>query len=89
VPVQVILDARHEPQDGKLHWYGRVVLDGGREAAEPALLAALTAPAGRIELSTVGGSAEAKIGDVDPWGRYRITGVGRPPYLLDEPSLED
>lgn len=89
IPVQVILDARHEPQDGRLHWYGRVVLDGGREAAEPALLTALTAPTSRIELSTAGGSAEGKIGDVDPWGRYRITGVGLPPYPLDEPALEE
>ena len=28
VPVRAILDARHEPQDGRLHWFGRVALDG-------------------------------------------------------------
>ena len=24
VPVHAVLDARHEPQDGRLHWFGRL-----------------------------------------------------------------
>lgn len=86
VPVRVVLDARHEPQDGRLHWFGRLSLE---RDAEPTLLAALTSSASRLELSTEGGRSEARIGDQDPWGRYRITGVGRPPYPVEDPALDD
>lgn len=86
VPVTVVLDARHEPQDGRLHWYGRLTVS---RDAEPALLTALTSHAARLELSTDGGRSEARIGDLDPWGRYRVTGVGRPPFTLDDPALDD
>jgi hypothetical protein len=89
VPVRVVLDARHEPQDGRLHWFGRLILDPATSGAEPALLAALTAPSSRIELSTAGGRAQARVGEVDPWGRYRVTGVGTPPFARHEPLLTD
>jgi hypothetical protein len=79
VPVHVQLDARHEPQDGRLHWFGRMSLADGDE---PGLLAALTGH-GTLELRTGGGRATARVGDQDPWGRYRVTGVGRPPFALD------
>ena len=26
------------------------------------------------------GSAEGRLSDVDPWGRFRIAGTGRPPF---------
>lgn len=86
VPVQALLDARHEPHDGRTHWFGRVVL---AEDAEPDVAAALRAPSARVELSTEGGRAAARIGDLDPWGRFRVTGVGRPPFRVDEPDLID
>lgn len=86
VPVTVILDARHEPQDGKVHWFGRLTLSAD---PEPDVLSALTASNGSLELRTDGGRSAARIGDLDPWGRYRVTGVGRPPYILDEPALDD
>lgn len=78
LPAHVQLDARHEPHDGRLHWFGRLRLD-----------ADATVPTGatEIELTTPGGRAGARIGDRDLWGRYRVTGVGRPPYALDEPEL--
>ena len=79
VPVHALLDARHEPQDGRLHWFGRIRIEG--EAPDLA--------GGRVELSTGAGRAEARVGDVDPWGRYRVTGVGTPPFPLDEPDLDD
>ena len=84
--VQVVLDARHEPQDGRLHWFGRAVLDA---AAGPELHRALTTATSRIELR-VGDKrpAATRIGDVDPWGRYRVTGVGTPPFPLDDPILD-
>jgi uncharacterized protein DUF4873 len=80
LPVHAHLDARHEPHDGRLHWFGRVRIEG-------------TAPedltSGTVELRTEGGRAQARIGDVDPWGRYRVTGVGAPPFRVDEPNLDD
>lgn len=87
LPVRVLLDARHEPQDGKLHWFGRMTLEA--ELTEPALLTALTSTTSRIELSTPAGRSAARIGDLDPWGRYRVTGVGAPPFAHDDPALDD
>lgn len=86
VAVRVVLDARHEPHDGRLHWFGRLSLETD---AEPALVSALTASSSRLELRTDGGRSDARIGDRDPWGRYRVTGVGRLPYAVEEPSLDD
>lgn len=80
VPVRAQLDARHEPHDGRMHWFGRVRLEG----AEPEGLTS-----GQAELRTEDGRAPAQIGDVDPWGRYRVTGVGTPPFRIDEPDLAD
>ncbi len=86
VPVTVLLDARHEPQDGKLHWFGRLTLAA---AVEPAVLTALSSSTSSLELRTGDDRSPARIGDIDPWGRYRVTGVGRPPYPLDAPALDD
>lgn len=78
LPVHAQLDARHEPHDGRLHWFGRVRPDGD---------AVIPAGAAAVELATAAGRAAARLGDRDPWGRYRVTGVGRPPYALDDPEL--
>ncbi len=80
IPVRVVLDSRHEPHDGRLHWFGRLILAGD---ATSSLLSALTAPTSRVEIRTDGGRADARIGDLDPWGRYRITGVGTPPFARE------
>lgn len=82
VPVQVVLDAKHEPVDGRLHWFGRLRLDHPDPDLEQAL-------SGTLELRTPGGRADAQVGDVDMWGRYRVTGVGRPPFALDDPALDE
>ncbi|MGQ0573089.1 MAG: DUF4873 domain-containing protein [Pseudonocardia sp.] len=74
----VRLDARHEPHDGRLHWFGRLRLDAG---------ATLPVAAAEVELRTPTGRAAARIGDLDPWGRYRITGVGTPPYAADQAEI--
>jgi hypothetical protein len=79
LPVRVQLDARHEPHDGRLHWFGRVRVEDGQAEI----------PSGTVELRTETGRAEARIGDVDPWGRYRLTGVGTPPFRIDDPDLDD
>ncbi|WP_232660418.1 DUF4873 domain-containing protein [Pseudonocardia sp. TRM90224] len=86
VPVEALLDARHEPHDGKMHWFGRVTPASGLAAD---LAAALKASSATVELSTDGGRAPAQVGDLDPWGRYRVTGVGPPPFVLDDPVLDD
>lgn len=83
LPVRVRLDARHEPHDGKLHWFGRLRFDPGI-----AMPPTLTAGTGRIELRTDSGRARAHIGDLDLWGRYRVTGIGTPPFVQDDPSLD-
>jgi Domain of unknown function (DUF4873) len=79
LPVHAQLDARHEPQDGRLHWFGRVRIEGGSPDFG----------GGPVELRTEGGRAEARIGDVDPWGRYRVSGVGAPPFRIAEPDLDE
>ena len=33
--------------------------------------------------------ADARIGELDLWGRYRVTGVGTPPYAPAEPPLDE
>ena len=71
VEVQVDLRSTFQPIDGRLHWYGRIA-----SGDELAAVRAGTA----VELCTDHGSAEAKVSDVDPWGRLRVTGVGRPPF---------
>jgi len=71
VEVQVDLRTTFEPIDGRLHWYGRL-------AATPALQSARAGAV--VVLRTEHGSAEGRLSDVDPWGRFRIAGVGRPPF---------
>lgn len=69
--VEVILRGTFQPIDGRFHWYGRI-------AATNALVD--VRPGARGTLTTPHGSADAKLSDVDPWGRFRVTGVGRPPF---------
>jgi hypothetical protein len=79
LPVHAQLDSRHEPHDGRLHWFGRIRVEDG----QPDI------PNGTVQLRTDTGHAEGRIGEVDPWGRYRLTGVGAPPFRVDEPDLTD
>jgi hypothetical protein len=82
IPVHVQLDARHEPQDGRLHWFGRMRLQDADAAT------ALTAPDAALVLGVAGHRSPARVGDVDMWGRYRVTGVGTLPYPQEEPVLD-
>ena len=80
VPVHAVLDARHEPQDGRLHWFGRLratdPADAGFDEGSAGAVVALDAGAGAVR---------ARLGDVDPWGRIRVTGVGPLPYPVSPP----
>ena len=59
--------------DGRLHWFGRV-------AAHAALHELLDGVSADVELATGSGRAGGRIGEPDRWGRYRVTGVGNPPF---------
>ncbi len=80
LPVRVRLCGYFEPIDGRFHWYGRLADDA--ELTE--LVGATRAPA---MITTPHGSAAGEIGGRDLWGRYRITGVGRPPMTVARPPL--
>ena len=71
IAVDASLRGRFEPIDGRFHWYGRL-------AASPELAA--LGSGSTVTLTTEHGSAEARLSDVDPWGRPRVTGTGRPPF---------
>jgi hypothetical protein len=72
LPVTVALRSVFQPIDGRLHWYGRV-------QHSPAV-DDLVSSGQRVALRTPSGEAPARLSDVDPWGRYRVTGTGRPPW---------
>ena len=67
-PVEVDLKGYFEAIDGKFHWYGRV--SAGLDAQSGA----------QVTITTPHGRADGKLSDIDPWGRFRITGTGRPPF---------
>ena len=82
LPVHVRLIAVTQPVDGRIHWFGRL-------NAEPKLDELLHGAAADMELVTENGRARGKVGDPDPWGRYRVSGVGRPPFELAPVPLDD
>jgi len=71
VEVEVDLRTTFQPIDGQLHWYGRLA----RSAALRSTRAGTA-----VVLRTEHGSAEGRLSDLDPWGRFRIAGTGRPPF---------
>jgi hypothetical protein len=68
VAVSVDLRGGFQPIDGHFHWYGRI--DGEHRFAS----------GDRVTIRTGYGDAEGRLSDVDPWGRLRIAGTGRPPF---------
>jgi hypothetical protein len=72
VDVEVVLRGVFEPIDGRYHWWGRV---GRSERLEE-----LVRSGGSVVLTTPEGAAEGRLSDIDPWGRYRVSGTGRPPF---------
>lgn len=71
IAVDADLRARFEPIDGRLHWYGRL-------AATPMLEEIGSGTS--VTIATEHGWARGRLSDVDPWGRPRISGTGRPPF---------
>jgi hypothetical protein len=76
-PVTVTVRGNFQPIDGYYRWYGRV-------SAADAVSTALSGKAKVAQLSTPEGSAEGRLSDVDPWGRYRIMGTSMPPFALPD-----
>jgi hypothetical protein len=70
VPVEVQLRGAFQPIDGRFHWYGRVAATDALELP----------PGSSVTLRTAHGAAQARLADVDTWGRLRVTGLGRPPF---------
>ncbi len=70
--VTVRLRGHFEPIDGRYHWWGRVGADDALQAEH--------ASGDAVTLATPHGAARGKLTDVDPWGRFRISGTGRPPF---------
>lgn len=73
--VRVELRGHFQPIDGYYRWYGRIRTDerlsdlaGGKKR--------------KVEIRTPEGSAHGEISDPDPWDRYRIMGVSRPPFTV-------
>jgi len=71
VETGVRLRGHVDPIDGRFHWYGRI-------DADPAIDA--IGNGGRVIVTTTHGTAEGRLSDVDPWGRFRVSGTGRPPF---------
>jgi Domain of unknown function (DUF4873) len=70
--VEVVLRGHFEPIDGRFHWWGRIAADERIEAAHSS--------GSTVTLVTPHGRADGRLSDVDPWGRFRISGTGRPPF---------
>jgi hypothetical protein len=72
IAVDVQLRGHFEPLDGRFHWYGRIAANDQLTATQQS--------GGTVVLTTPHGSAAGRLADVDPWGRFRIGGTGRPPF---------
>ncbi|MFL6108367.1 MAG: DUF4873 domain-containing protein [Marmoricola sp.] len=72
IDVEVHLRGHFEPLDGRFHWFGRI-------SADPALAERYRSGT-TVALSTPHGIAAGKVADLDPWGRFRVTGLGAPPF---------
>ncbi len=69
--VAVLLRGHFQPIDGRFHWWCRLpaspVVDAWGNGAS-------------VVVRTPHGEGEARLSDVDPWGRFRASGTGRPPF---------
>ena len=77
VPVEVTLRGAFQPLDGRYRWYGRI-------AACERLPSTLSGS--EVVVRTPYGEGAGRLSDVDPWGRHRISGTGRPPFEVDRPD---
>jgi hypothetical protein len=72
--LEVRLSAHFEPVEGRYHWAGRT------EPHED-LLARVRAGARAANVRINHGlGVTARLGEPDPWGGIRLTGIGKPPW---------
>lgn len=72
IAVHARLSGRFEPIAGRYQWAGRVrPCQGLRESLRPNV---------GVHVHTEAGPAEGTVGEEDPWGGFRISGRGRPPF---------
>jgi hypothetical protein len=81
IEVEVVLRGHFQPIDGRFHWYGRV-------AANESVHRISQGRQRDVLLCTPHGEVVGKLSDPDPWDRYRIRGVGRPPFDVDVASTD-
>jgi hypothetical protein len=87
IDIVVQLYGRFQPLDGRYHWYGRL-------AGDAAVSHRIGSQARTIALSIGESTVSAQVGDPDLWGRYRIEGMGLPPFrialeLTDVEAIDD
>jgi hypothetical protein len=70
--VEVVLRGHFEPIDGRFHWWGRIAANERLDTEQ--------ASGSTVTLVTPHGEADGRLSDLDPWGRFRIAGTGRPPF---------
>ena len=70
--VDVRLRGHFEPIDGRFHWWGRIGANDRIDAEQGS--------GSTVRLVTPHGEADGRLSGVDPWGRFRISGTGRPPF---------
>ena len=71
IEVEVRLRGHFQPIDGRFHWWGRIATDPSLD---------VHTSGSSVTLETPHGTAEGRLSDVDPWGRFRISGTGKPPF---------
>jgi hypothetical protein len=79
IQVEVRMRGEFQPLDGRFHWWGRLLAQpcsvGVEAETEPLLRSGAT-----VSIDTGHGVATGRLSDLDPWGRYRVTGLGQPPF---------
>jgi Domain of unknown function (DUF4873) len=75
--VHATLSGHFEPISGRYQWAGRLRLDDDSRAGE------VLRPNTPVHLRTGDGmAADATIRETDPWGGFRVSGTGRPPFAV-------
>lgn len=69
--VHVRLAGRLDPVDGRYHWQGTILDD-----------LPTVKPGQSVIVAIDDRTADARITEQTPWGRYAVVGVGSPPYDL-------
>ena len=69
--VEVRLRGHFQPIDGLFHWWGRIHADAELDPS---------ASGTTVTLQTPYGEAPGRLSDVDTWGRFRVSGTGKPPF---------